>query len=269
MLCKFHKVLNDVYYTKLKSIIENSENPTNENQENIFLFVFKHIYTRFAQILIITLTMLSRLLSPILSLLDNIIYLLYKIHIYIKYRSIKTLNYNKSKMQIILDLDDTLMYESSRQIPNLRQFQLLNDGSYIYIRPYTRNFLSSLDEICDFFIYTSATEEYANQIINYIDNRNCYFKKKLFGQDCVNSNGKFLKDVKKMKIEKRDKDKLLIIDDNPNCYLNYEDHIIQISYWEGDSSDDSLYKIQNILFSNYNGGGYFYNVILDSRINEI
>jgi hypothetical protein len=109
MLCKFHKVLNDVYYTKLKSIIENSENPTNENQENIFLFVFKHIYTRFAQILIITLTMLSRLLSPILSLLDNIIYLLYKIHIYIKYRSIKTLNYNKSKMQIILDLDNTLI----------------------------------------------------------------------------------------------------------------------------------------------------------------
>ena len=52
-----------------------------------------------------------------------------------------------------------------------------------------------------------------------------------------------------MKIEKRDKDRLLIIDDNPNCYLNYEDHIIQISYWEGDSSNDSLYKIQNILFS--------------------
>lgn len=74
-----------------------------------------------------------------------------------------------------------------------------------------------------------------------------------------------MKDVKKIKIEKRDKDRLLIIDDNPNCYLN----LIQISYWEGDSSDDSLYKIQNILFSNYNGGGYFYNVILDSRINEI
>ena len=269
MLSKFHKVLNNVYYTKLKSIIETSENQTNINKENIFLFIFKHIYIRLAQIIIITLIMLSRLISPLLYLIDKIVYLLYKIHIYIKYRSIKILNYNRLKMQIILDLDNTLVYKSSKKIPNLRQFQILNDGSYIYIRPYTRNFLSSLDEICDFFIYTSATEEYAKQIINYIDNKNCYFKKTLFRQDCVQSNGKYLKDVKKMKIDKRDIYRLLIIDDNPNCYLNYEDHIIQISYWEGDSSDDSLYKIQNILFSNYNGGGYFYNVILDSRINEI
>ena len=37
---------------------------------------------------------------------------------------------------------------------------------------------------------------------------------------------------------------------------------------EKESKKENI-KIQNILFSNYNGGGYFYNVILDSRINEI
>ena len=89
-----------------------------------------------------------------------------------------------------------------------------------------------------FFYYTSATKEYTKQIINYIDNINCYFKKSYIDKIVFI----FLRSFKNFPLE-------LIIDDNLNCYLNYKDHIIQISYWEGDSSDDSLYKIQNILFS--------------------
>lgn len=267
MLSKFHKKLNELYYTKLKAIIEKPENQSDIKKENLYYFLFKNLYIRFAQILIIIIMCLSRILSPILYIFDFIISIFYKLYYFQKYYSIKNLNHNQSKMKIILDLDNTLVYKSSRKIQNLRYFSL-NDGSYVYIRPFTNRFLNSLSQICDFFIYTSATEEYASQIINYIDNNKC-IQKKLCRKDCIYSNGKYLKDIKKLNLKKNDNDRIIIIDDSPNCYLNFHDHIIEICYWEGDPRDDSLIRIQNILYSNYIAGGFFYNVILDSKLMEI
>ena len=167
---------------------------------------------------------------------------------------------DNSKLKIILDLDNTLIYSSVQKIDKLLNWKLIANKFYVSKRPHLDNFLSTLSEFCDLAVYTSSTQEYADKVLCFIDKQNL-IQEKFYRQNCIYSNNKYFKDVMKFNLQNK---KILIINDNPKCYLNKKDNIIQIKFWNGDAKDDSLLKIKNIIKSFYSSGKFSIGQIINS-----
>ena len=113
-----------------------------------------------------------------------------------------------------MDLDSTLIYSSLKKIEDIKDYIILNKQLYVYKRPYLNKFLNEISQYCDLSIYTSATQEYADQIINFID-KTKVFNKRYYRTDCIKKNDIHFKDVSKFKYDEK---KLIIVDDYPDCH---------------------------------------------------
>ena len=103
--------------------------------------------------------------------------------------------------------------------------------------------LIQVSKYCEITIYTSATKDYANPIIDYIDKYKV-ISKRLFREDCFNINGTYYKDSWKHGFDCK---KVIIVDDLPEVHLNSKDNLIPIKRWLGSQNDDSLLKISKTL----------------------
>ena len=127
---------------------------------------------------------------------------------------------------LILDLEETLSYISK-------------NTKKIYLRPYLREFLNSLLPYYD----------YADQIINFIENQRKYFDYRLYRQNSNYSNEKYnYKNIQKLG---RDYKRTIIIDDkDENIELNnaiiIKSFIINENY-NFNINDSVLYDLINIL----------------------
>jgi len=160
----------------------------------------------------------------------------------------------KIRLKIILDLDNTLIYSSqTKNDLSLKYFKIKD--YYVYKRPNLEQFLYTLSEIADLYLYTSSNEDYANEILNKIDT-NHVIKNKFYRNNCLLINNEFIKDVNNLSNFTYDPNYLLIIDDNLNCYRNFHDNIIQIKSWKGEKNDVYLCEIEsnlkNLCEYNYN-----------------
>ena len=153
-------------------------------------------------------------------------------------------NIPKVRLKIILDLDNTLIYSVQNRNQSLKCFRIKD--YYVYKRPGLENFLFSLSGIADLYLYTSSNKEYANEIIQKIDPHHL-IKNKYYRNNCLCIDSEYIKDVNNLSNFTYDPNYLLIIDDNINCYRNFQDNIIQIKSWKGEVNDDYLYKIQSNL----------------------
>ena len=143
-------------------------------------------------------------------------------------------------LTLVLDLDETLM--SFIYINNKSKEGLLR------IRPYLYNFLNLVKEYYEIIIFTPATKNYADPILDNIEiKRGKYFNHRLYREHCSIINNDFIKDIS---LIGRDLSKVIIVDNmQQNFKLQKENGILISSFWGEDDNDKILLQLGRILVS--------------------
>ena len=97
----------------------------------------------------------------------------------------------------------------------------------------------------ELIVWTSATEGYANSLIDAIEYEKKYFDSVLFREHAIIIDDDFVKDLTRIG---RDLDKIIIVDDMPQNFRLQKENGINIKPFFGDDMDDSaLYELVPIL----------------------
>ena len=141
------------------------------------------------------------------------------------------------KYTLVLDLDETLI--SFR-------FNKKYEG-ILKTRPGLYNFLKNVGMKYELVIFTAGTQEYADPILDIIENKQKIFSKRLYRQHTVIIDNIFVKDLTKLG---RDLSKIIIIDNMPqNFYLQKENGIFIKNYFGQDTDDTALIDLVPILLT--------------------
>ena len=148
---------------------------------------------------------------------------------------------NKSlkKFTLVLDLDETLI--SFKLEPNEE-----NKGT-IRFRPYLDSFLQKVREKYEIIIFTSGTQDYADPLIDAIEQDEDYFNGRLYRQHTVSCGRDIVKDISRIG---RPLDKILIVENMPQNYrLQKENGILIKSFYGEDIYDTALVSLGDILMN--------------------
>jgi|SaaInlStandDraft_4_1057021.scaffolds.fasta_scaffold02173_9 TFIIF-interacting CTD phosphatase-like protein len=199
---------------------------------------------------------------------------------------------HKNKLSLVIDLDETLIHtvatfnvdEATKHISSDEFLFLYPDRqrnglmSYIngcryyviYKRPHMIDFIKSMYEIYNIYVYTNGTYSYAERILNMIKVIigfdpfiECYSRKD--GDECT---VKYLNEINCI-----DVNKCVIVDDISAMWPNSLENVIQIKQYIGpnddniydDTSDEELYKIESALFQIYDNGKSKISIIDDIK----
>jgi Dullard-like phosphatase family protein len=138
---------------------------------------------------------------------------------------------------LVLDLDETLI--------NFKT--LLNDEGRgtIRLRPFLYDFLDKIKKYYELVIFTAATKEYANPIIDAIEQDKKYFEYRLYRDHTILIDMDFVKDLSKLG---RDLSKVIIVDNMEQNYKLQKSNGIAIRpFWGKDSDDSALSDLSEIL----------------------
>jgi Dullard-like phosphatase family protein len=149
------------------------------------------------------------------------------------------------KFTLVLDLDETLLHVT--KINN--KLSLYNNSSTtvkVIYRPHLFSFLSRMKKIYEIILFTVSLPEYANKIINLIENKEKYFSYKLFRQHATfYQNKDYVKDISKLG---RDLKRVIIVDDMPQNFSLQKENGISVKPFYGDNANDmTLSKLGSIL----------------------
>ena len=149
------------------------------------------------------------------------------------------------KFTLVLDLDETLLRVT--KINN--KLSLYNNSSTtvkVIYRPHLFSFLSRMKKIYEIILFTVSLPEYANKIVNLIENKEKYFSYKLFRQHATfYQNKDYVKDISKLG---RDLKRVIIIDDMPQNFSLQKENGISVKPFYGDNANDmTLSKLGSIL----------------------
>ena len=161
-------------------------------------------------------------------------------------KTIKTpyLNFPPSKpYTLVLDLDETMI---------CFKFTEINQGlGKLHLRPGLEEFLEEIKKYYEIIVFTSATKEYAESIINVIEQKNNtkYFSSILYREHTTLIGNKYIKDLSKLG---RDLSKTIIVDNLPHSFKFQRENGILISSFYGDNlNDKALYELERILINIY------------------
>ena len=141
------------------------------------------------------------------------------------------------KYSLVLDLDETLIHFKPN--PN-------NESSgKIMIRPFLYDFLKNVKKYYELIIFTAATQDYADPIINAIEKDEKYFEHRLYRIHTTIIDNDFVKDLSKLG---RDLNRTIIVDNMKQNYKNQPDNGITIRpFWGKDVEDTALVDLLEIL----------------------
>jgi CTD small phosphatase-like protein 2 len=115
------------------------------------------------------------------------------------------------------------------------------------VRPYCNRFLSELSNFYEIVIFTAAMQDYADWIINGIDNRK-NISHRLYRQHCYKESTSLteaeeeqgFQSIKDLRLIGRDIKKTIIIDNLKENYMSTcPDNGIEIKSWYGEDLDDT------------------------------
>ena len=155
---------------------------------------------------------------------------------------IKTPLINK-QYTLVLDLDETLV---NFKIKSGRE-------GYVRLRPFLFGFLEEVSQYYELIIFTSATEAYANSVIEAIEQEKKYFDFIFYRQHTIIIGNEFVKDLTRIG---RPLNSTIIIDNMPqNFRFQKENGICVKPFWGQDSNDKTLYNLIPILIDIAKMGG--------------
>ena len=107
-------------------------------------------------------------------------------------------------------------------------------------------FLKSVSKYYEVFVFTAASEDYANYVIDILDPECKYIKGILFKNHCLETKkGIIIKDLGVIK--NREMKNMVIIDNNAHAFALQLDNGIPILEWKGDKNDKELKYIVHYL----------------------
>jgi len=159
----------------------------------------------------------------------------------------------KSNILIILDLDETLIHASLTELDALYSFKV--DEYFIYIRPLLHTFLTNLSHHFAIGIWSSASDEYVQEITRQIlpdtlepiliwGRSKCTVKRDV-NYDTYN----FEKRLDKLKKKGYSLEQILIIDDSPSKSRTNYGNAIYIKEFLGDMNDQELQFLYEYLLT--------------------
>ena len=152
---------------------------------------------------------------------------------------------NNKEYSLVLDLDETLVH-----------FKEKMDGEgngVLRIRPGINEFLDKVGKYYELIIFTTATQDYADLLIDAVEEDKIYFDHRLYREHAVIIDNDFVKDLTRIG---RPLDKIIIVDNMPqNFKLQKENGIMIKAFWGEDCYDTALYELIPILVNIAKEGG--------------
>ena len=146
-------------------------------------------------------------------------------------------NIPNKKYTLVLDLDETLIHFKGN--PN-------DDSSgTLQFRPFLSEFLSNISNFYELVVFTAATQDYADPIIDAIEKKGIKFDHRLYRIHTIIINNDFIKDISRLG---RDLSRVIIVDNMEQNYKLQPDNGITIRpFWGKDVNDMALYDLLSIL----------------------
>ena len=127
-----------------------------------------------------------------------------------------------------------------------------NEG-VLKVRPGVMEFLEEVDKFYELIIFTCANQDYANLLIEAIEENKIYFEHRLYRQHTVIIDNDFVKDLTRIG---RPLDKIVIIDNMPQNFRLQKENGINIKpFWGEDIYDAALINLTPILINIAEEGG--------------
>ncbi|BEI83980.1 hypothetical protein CcaverHIS002_0405840 [Cutaneotrichosporon cavernicola] len=174
---------------------------------------------------------------------------------------------------LILDLDETLIHSTSRPIGSSSSGGgMLGIGSglfgrrgrreghtvevvlngrsttyHVYKRPYVDFFLKKVASWYTLVIYTASMPEYADPVIDWLDNGRGLFAKRLYRESCfLQPSGSYIKDLA---LVDPDLGRVCFMDNSPISYNWNKANALPIEGWTSDPNDEALLQSIPVLDS--------------------
>ena len=152
---------------------------------------------------------------------------------------------NPKPFSLVLDLDETLVHFKVNPKNE-------NEG-VLRVRPGITEFLDSIDKYYELIIFTAATQDYADLLIDAVEENKIYFEHRLYRQHTVIIDNDFVKDLTRIG---RPLDKIAIVDNMPqNFRLQKENGINIKAFWGEEIYDTALIDLAPILVNIAKEGG--------------
>ncbi|KAK6535170.1 Nuclear envelope morphology protein 1 [Orbilia ellipsospora] len=158
---------------------------------------------------------------------------------------------NSPQKTLILDLDETLIHSMSKggsmsaahmvEVKLDKQHAILY---YVHKRPFCDEFLKKVCKWYNVVIFTASVQEYADPVIDWLDQEHKYFRARYYRQHCTFRDGVYIKDLS---VVEPDLSKVMIVDNSPTSYIFHKDNAIPIEGWISDPSDHHLLHLIPIL----------------------
>ena len=142
-------------------------------------------------------------------------------------------NIEKTTYTLVLDLDETLVH-----------FFFTPSGGNFLIRPYCFKFLEDMSKIFEVAIFTAATKDYADSILDIIDPNKKLINHRLYRHHTSIREMCFVKDLTKIG---RNLNRCLIIDNIADNFKFQPDNGIQCTTWIDNMRDTQLNDLDLIL----------------------
>lgn len=142
---------------------------------------------------------------------------------------------------LIFDMDETLVAAKFEgHIPaNFEatfKFPFKDTEISVRLRPYVIDVLEKLANFYEIVVFTAGEQAYADNILDYIDEHNTIFKKRLYRNDCIKLDNFFIKDLDI--ILDRDRESMLIVDNSILSFAFDLDNGVPINSYMGTEQDD-------------------------------
>ena len=176
---------------------------------------------------------------------------------------------DKYILTIVLDLDKTLIFCENDEEENYEEEgdEEEEANNEIIFRPGLFDFLDNLIKLkCELIIFTSASQQRADEYINKIEKNKKYFKKRLYRDYCTLIGAAYVKDISKLG---RDLSKTIIIDNDLGCFYLQPENGILIKSFNGEKDDKNLFCLIEILKDIIKYTFHDIRSLLDKNRNEL
>ena len=152
---------------------------------------------------------------------------------------------NLKNYTLVLDLDETII--------NFKINSSNDSEGVLRVRPGIYEFLETVGKYYEIIVFTVATQDYADLIIDAIEENKIYFDYRLYRQHAVIIDNDFVKDLNRLG---RPIDKVIIVDNKPQNFRFQKENGINIrTFWGEDPYDTALFDLMPILVNIAKEGG--------------
>jgi CTD nuclear envelope phosphatase 1 len=142
---------------------------------------------------------------------------------------------------LVIDLDETLIHSlsmggrmSSGHMVEVKLNNTVGYGGaklgpqhpilyYVHKRPHCDDFLRKVCKWYNLVVFTASVQEYADPVIDWLEQERKYFSCRYYRQHCTFRNGSYIKDLSSVE---PDLSKVMILDNSPHSYSFHEGNTI-------------------------------------------